>query len=207
MSKLSILVSPTIVLILTFHPYMAASPQNQFPPDSPAQDSESSQPLSDDMQISRPPPVGAPLPTSTARYYPYHQQLTLRYGRASDFPKLRFNDNVTGFQYQFPKFLSPRLEAGADLHDDGDGHVHAGVRWIHNERGYWRPSLKAAADVLIKSQDGLATFVQSDNYYLRTNATLEYVIWNPYSLRLENEWLFGFKNCIYSVTLGLSRGW
>jgi hypothetical protein len=209
MSKLMIFVSATIVLILLTRPTWA-SPQNEAPPDSPTTEESTgtaAAPLPADMQVSKPPVLRAPPPPGDAHYYPYQQQLTFRYGRGGDFPKIRLNDNVTGFQYMFPKFLSPKLEAGADLHDDGNGHVHLGARWIHNERGYFRPSLKAAGDILIKGSENMATFAKIDNYFLRTSAALEQTVWNPYSLRFETELLFGSKNTILELTLGFSCGW
>ncbi len=207
MSKHPYLVSATIVLIFT-GALSNAAPDETFPPeDKSTEEVWSETPLPAEMQISKPDPTPEKLRPAHVRYYPYQQQLTVRYGRASDFPKLRFNENVTGFQYMFPKFLSPKLEAGADLHDDGVGHVHAGWRWIYNERGYFRPSAKLSADVLIDGEEGLATFAEVSNYFVRTTGTIELVVWNPYSIRLENELYVGSKRCIYSATLGLSRGW
>jgi hypothetical protein len=149
----------------------------------------------------------APPPPPDPQYYPYQQQLTVRYGQASDFPSFKFNDSIIGFQYLFPKFLAPKLEAGADLHRNGIGHIHAGARYMWLERSYFRPSLKIGVDNLVDSSSGLATFATIDNYYLRGTATLEYVVWNPYSVRLEVELLMGLTKQISEYTLGLSRGW
>ena len=206
MSKLLIFVSATFVLIFNSRAGFA-SPQD-LAPEPPNQESPwPDQPLDQDLSIAKPPKLDhAPAPLDP-RYYPYQQQLTFRYGQASDFPKINVNDNVTGFQYLFPKFLSPKLEAGADLHNEGRGHIHAGVRWIYLERAYFRPSLKLGVDHLINANENLATLTHVDNLYLRTTATLEYVVWNPYSVRLEAELLFGSKNTIAEMTLGLSRGW
>jgi hypothetical protein len=193
-------------LIFTSSP-SSASPQEQAP-DSPEQENPwPTTPIDQDLSIAKPPRLDHPPEPIDAHYYPYQQQLTFRYGQASDFPKINVNDNVTGFQYLFPKFLSPKLEAGADLHDGGRGHIHAGARWIYLERSYFRPSLKLGLDHLINANENLATLTQIDNMYLRTTATLEYVTWNPYSLRLEAELLFGSKNTVAEMTLGLSRGW
>jgi hypothetical protein len=162
----------------------------------------------ENMAISPAPAVDTEhMPVTHARYYPYHQQLTFRTGLASDFPKLSLNDSVLGFQYLFPKFLSPRLEAGADLHDNGRGHVHVGARWIHNERNYWRPSYKLALDHYVDSKLGLATLAHKEDWYARGGATAEYVVWNPYSLRAEVEMLANFDNVRLVLTIGLSRGW
>ncbi len=179
-----------------------------MPENSQTTDVWSSNPLPDDMQITQPPILhGEPLQLKTPRYYPYQQQLTFRFGQAGNFPKISLDDNVLGFQYMFPKFLSPRLEAGADLHDEGVGHVHIGTRWFYNERGYFRPSAKISLDAKLDAKENLATFASIQNYYLRTTGTLEYVVWNPYSVRLETEFFFGSKNSLFELSLGISRGW
>lgn len=206
MSKLLLFVSATIVLIFIYGPSFA-SPLDEVP-EGPVEKEQWPNSLpGEDMAISKAPPSTGVLAPVNAHYYSYQQQLTIRYGLAGDFPKINLNDNVMGFQYLFPKFLSPKLEAGADLHDDGVGHIHAGARWIYMERSYFRPSAKVGLDHLVDSKEGLATLTHLDNYYLRTTATLEWVVWNPYSVRFENEFLFSSKKSLLELTLGLSRGW
>jgi hypothetical protein len=99
------------------------------------------------------------------------------------------------------------LEAGADLHKNGRGHFHVGVRWYWFERSYFRPSLKASLDHFMDSSEGLATLARRKDWFARGSATLEYVVWNPYSVRFENELLINFDSVDYVVTLGVSRGW
>jgi hypothetical protein len=206
MSKLSIFVSATFFLICCARPCFA-SPQDQAPPSPSNEEPTTSNPPNDDYSISKPPPVTGVAAPSDPHYYPYQQQLTVRYGQASDFPKINVNDNVTGFQYLFPKFLSPKLEGGADLQNAGRGHIFAGARWFAWERSYFRPSVKVSLDHLVNSTENLATLSLIDNYYLRGSAALEWVVWNPYSLRAETEMLINFKNTSVEMTLGLSRGW
>jgi hypothetical protein len=206
MSKLPIFVSATFVLI--FNARLGfASPQDQAPPTQQSEEVWPQTPLNSDMKISEPPRVTEVPPPSDPHYYPYQQQLTVRYGQATNLPKINVNDNVTGFQYLFPKFLSPKLEAGADLHDGGTGHIFVGTRWIAYERSYFRPALKLSLDHLVNSTENLATLSSIDNYYLRSTASLEYVVWNPYSLRADAEFLINFKKTSGEMTLGLSRGW
>ena len=208
MSKLTIFVSSTIVLILSGGSVWA-SPQNQAPEDQSVPTPWPSGPPPENMQISQPPKIhSSEVPAPNARYYAYHQQLTFRIGVDAEASDLKSpSDIVIGFQYLFPKFLSPKLEAGADLHSDGLGHVHGGARWIFNERGYFRPSLKAALDIMLIGAEGLATFTKYDNFYLRSGGTIEYVMWNPYSIRLEIEGLIGPKETFLEGTVGISRGW
>lgn len=205
MSKLAIFVSATFVLF--FETPVFASPESVMPPASPQPQTQPA-PLNDDMTVAPAPALsGPPPPPPSARYYPYHQALTFRYGQAADMSNFKANDNVTGFQYLFPKFLSPRIEAGADLHNGGIGHVHAGMRWTFHERSYFRPSVKAGLDLLADSSQGLATIGYINNYYLRLTGTLEYVVSLPYSVRLEPEVLIGSQHDIAELTLGISRGW
>jgi hypothetical protein len=206
MSKLLIFVSATIVLIFMHGPSFA-SPTNDVPEPPHETDEWPTPKPSEDLTISTPPRLEGIPEKPDAEYYAYQQQLTFRYGLATDLGKMSFNDNVIGFQYLFPKFLSPKLEAGADLHNDGIGHIHVGMRWIYQERSYFRPSVKVGLDHKASSQEGLATLTHRDNYYLRGTMALEYVVWNPYSLRLEHEFLLGFRDTSMEITLGLSRGW
>ncbi len=206
MAKLPIFVSATIVLIFS-HGGAAASPQDNVLGVEPAVEAEEVRALDDNMAVSPPPALkGKPGPPN-ARYYPYQQQLTYRSGYDSDYPKLGVDNWVIGFQYLFPKFLSPKLEAGADLLDNGTGHLHVGARWIRTERSYFRPSVKVGLDHLAESREGLATFTKIENYFARGSATLEYVVWNPFSLRLEYEILANFDKMRAVATLGISHGW
>ncbi len=207
MPKLTIFVSATIVLILCSG-IASAAPQNQAPDDSSRVEPWPDGPPPENMQISQPPPLPAErLVPPEARYYGYQQQLTFRLGVATEASKLsQPQDFVVGFQYMFPKFLAPKLEAGADLQGEGVGHIHAGARWIYWERGYFRPSVKAGLDVRLNGKEALATFTKFANFYLRGSAAIEYTVWNPYSLRLEAEVLAGSKILIEG-TLGVSRGW
>lgn len=211
MSKLVIFVSATIVLILS-PPAAQASPQRSTTLESNedkdgATTSEPEEPIDENLSIVEPPPLSGKPNGFLPRYYPYRQQLTFRAGQTSGLNKTHFEDLVLGFQYLFPKFLSPKLEAGADLHVDGEGHLHAGLRWIANERGMFRPSYKISIDHLAVAEDRLATLTRIDNYYLRFSGTLEYVFWNPISIRLEPEVIANLKDSQLIVTLGLSRGW
>jgi hypothetical protein len=206
MSKVWILVSGIIILFSLRS--ARAAPQPEIPEGNDPVEVEVSHPLDENMVMAPAPQVDAKsVPVAQSRYYPYRQQMTFRAGMASDFPKINMNDSVLGFEYLFPKFLSPKLEAGADLHENGRGHIHAGARWIFNERSYWRPSLQASVDHFLDSKVGLATFARKEDWYLRGGITAEYVVWNPYSLRLEQEMLVNFDNVTIVTTLGVSRGW
>lgn len=208
MAKLPTVVSATIVLIFqTLNVW--ASPIDEYPktPIPSEEEVATPAPLSEDMQIAQPRQSDDPLPPPKLEYYPYKQQLTVRYGQTSDLTDIDFDDNLIGFQYLFPKFLSPKLEAGADLHERGKGHIHAGMRWIYSERNYFRPSVKLSGDILLDSKQKMATFTHLVNYYLRGTGTVEYVFSNPYSVRLESEVYLGTENHILAMSLGLSRGW
>lgn len=184
-----------------------ASPQSDVPESPSQEETWPKLPPDENLSIATPPPLTEPPPPPDARYYSYPQAFTFRLGLASDLSPLNFQDNVVGFEYLFPKFLSPKLEAGADLHNDGNGHIHAGARWFWHERSYFRPSVKLAADHFVVSAESLGTLTHIDNYFVRASGTLEYVIWNPYSLRVEHELLFNHKKQSTEFTLGLSRGW
>lgn len=210
MSKLAFIVSATIVLIFTClvsSPIARAGPLPTMPENTATVENDENRTIDENMNVTEPEPVAGSPSFTPPRYYPYRQQLTFRAGAGTDVPKVDFDDVVLGFQYLFPKFLSPKLEAGADLHKDGRGHIHVGLRWIYFERSYFRPSYKLALDHFADSEEKLATLAKIDNYYLRFGGTLEYVVWNPFSLRLEAEFVSNFRYSELITTLGLSRGW
>lgn len=206
MTNTRIFVSATIVLIFACV-RVEASPDDKAPVEDPPAVEEQAHALDDNMAVSQPPPLQEKPGPAYARYYPYQQQLTFRSGYDSDFPKMGIDNWVLGFQYLFPKFLAPKLEAGADLIDSGGGHLHVGMRWIHSERSYWRPSFKAGLDLHSDGKEGLATITKWENYYARFSGCLEYVVWNPFSLRLEHETLVNFDKMRMVLTLGISHGW
>lgn len=224
MSKLTNFVSGTIVLIFIWlvaatlcltQAQASPSPQTGLTAEEndkatqPSAEEGQTYPELENLTLTRPDKIlrAQDVPLRDPKYYPYQQQMTFRAGASSDFPKVSYDDTVLGFQYLFPKFLSPRLEAGADLHEKGRGHLHVGARWIYSERSYWRPSVKLAVDHFVDSAEGLATLARKEDWYLRGGLTAEYVVWNPYSLRLEQELLINFDNVRIVSTLGLSRGW
>lgn len=206
MAKLTLFVSATIVGIFVSSKVLA-SPSAELANPTESEQGEPATPLDSNMALTPPPAVTEKGPPPDPHYYPYHQAFTVRSGYDSDFPKLSFNNWVLGFQYLFPKFLSPKLEAGADLIDNGTGHLHAGVRYYYHEKSYFRPSAKISLDHLAESENGLATLTKFENYFARGSVTLEYVVANPYSLRLEGELLINFKKTHTFIVLGLSRGW
>lgn len=208
MSKLAIFVSATIVLIFQF-PMARANPQNVVPEVKAADKSPGEDGMIDEnLSVTEPAPVSAGAKAaSPPRYYSHRQQLTFRAGQVSEVSKIKFEDFLLGFQYLFPKFLSPKLEAGADLLKDGKGHLHAGLRWIWFERSYFRPSYKLSIDHLAESEQRLATLTQINNYFGRLTLTAEVVFWNPWSLRLEPEIVANLSETQLLLTLGLSRGW
>lgn len=206
MANSKIFVSTTIVAIF-LGPMVQASPSLEVENLNAAEPQGESRVLDDNMAVSEVPPMAAPPPPPDPRYYPYHQALTFRTGYESDFPKLGVEDWVLGFQYMFPKFLSPKLEAGADLHREGRGHLHIGARWIWFEKSYFRPSVKLAFDHFADSVQGIATLSEFKNYYLRSGGTLEYTFANPYSVRFESEVVVNFQKTRLLILLGISRGW
>lgn len=208
MSKLQLFVSATFVLIFISLPDPAqGSPQREVPeskitePDSPVP------PPDDNLSVAQPPKLKAPPPPSEPRYYRARQALTARLGIITDPDSHELKRQLWGFEYLFPGFLTPKVEGGGDIQEGGRGHVHAGYRWYWREKEYFRPSVKAAFDHLLVASEGMGTLVKWENFNLRGGATLEYVVWNPYSVRLEYDILLGPKEIGQIVTLGLSHGW
>lgn len=205
MAKLTIFVSQTIVLFL-IGTNLWASPSPEVPQAPITESPSAGPPLDDSLVISDVGPITKPQ-TTEASYYPYRQQFTFRVGTASELSRSQLTDTVIGFQYLLPKFLSPKWEAGADLHKEGQSHLSFGLRWIIDERSYFRPSFKLSVDHRLQPEHGLVSFAHYDNYFARATGTLEYVFASPYSIRLEPEVMVGLNGYIICVTLGLSHGW
>jgi len=206
MSKLLIFVSATIVLFLADSPSYG-SPQEHMPPEPAQHNEEVYKKPDENMIISPAKPLNTPVLKTSPRHYNYQQAFTFRLGKSETLRGEGSDGMVVGFHYLFPKFLSPKYEAGADLHQDGRGHILAGIRWIYAERSDFRPSLKLSIDHLADPIKGMATMFLRENWFLRVGGTLEYVIWNPYSLRLESEVVVNLGSQFHVLTLGLSRGW
>lgn len=205
MAKLTIFVSQTIVLFFV-STSLWASPSSEVPNSSGSEEQQPASVLDDGLAISDPGHVTATEPPD-ARYYPYRQQLTFRVGAASQINKTQLTDTVIGFQYLLPKFLSPKWEAGADLHKESRSHISFGRRWIIDERSYFRPSLKVSLDHGIQPEYGLVSFAHYENYFIRFSAAIEYVFANPYSVRIEPEVMLSADGFMVCATLGLSHGW
>lgn len=205
MSKLFLFVSATFVLIFAGHAF--ASPQNEVPETRETEPAPTPTPFDDNLSLSKPPKLPGKLPPPEPRYYTARQALTFRTGVVSDPDTHNLTSPLVGFQYIFPKFISPKLEGGADVHENGRGHIHAGIRWYWWERNYFRPSVKFAFDHLLVGSESLGTITKFENNYLRGSAALEYTFYNPYSLRLEGELLLGPKEFAQELTLGVSCGW
>lgn len=207
MAKLTIFVSATIVAIF-LNARAGAAPHADVPADSPPVSvPDEIRPPDENMVISLAPKPTHETRPESPRYYNYQQALSFRAGLASDFPKLSFEDSVIGFSYLFPKFLSPKLEAGADLHENGRGHLYAGARWIYFQRSYFRPSALLALDHFVDAKYGLGTLVRKEDWFARGGGTLEYTVWNPYSIKLDAEMLINFDKTNLLFALGISRGW
>jgi hypothetical protein len=205
MSNLLTFVSATIVLILAA-PNVSAAPQTDVPESQQSEPHAADHPPDENLSISEPKNVGPTKPADSG-YYSYRQAFTFRVGQMSDFPETKADEVIFGFQYMFPKFLSPKLEAGADVHENARGHLHVGWRWFFWERSYWRPSYKIALSHFADAEKNLATFTDPENYYVRFAGTLEYVFKPPFSVRLEPEILVGSLGQRLVITVGLSRGW
>jgi len=206
MAKLVSLVCATIVGFSYFSAYASPdtyAPAPANPPKPPNQDSAATL---ENLSVATPPPTNGPAEPEPARYYHYRHAVTLRGGMITDLNPVEFDEGVFGAQYMFPKFLSPKLEVGVDVREDGRGHVYGGWRWIFLEKSYFRPSFKLSLDHKFVSEDGFATLSEIDNWNLRQTGTIEFVVWNPYSLRIEAEIFFNFAKTQGMASLGVSRG-
>ncbi len=145
-------------------------------------------------------------------YYPYTQSISPRLGTTINIHKIgegftKSFDYLLGFNYMFPRSVSPQLEVTADLLSNSEGHIIGAKRWIINERNSFRPFYKLGAGVSVKGSEGLATFAGINNYFGFGGFGLEDYYKKPMSIRLELELKAGVKIMIFSVVFGYSWAW
>lgn len=188
-----------------------ASPTREAPPPAKQEpEPESRRDLDPNMSLTTPTPdpeLSDEHDPVDPAYYAYEQALTFRLGVTSATDAFDPSKLVIGFQYLLPKFLSPKFEIGADAVDRGRGHVFGGLRWIGNERGFFRPSVKLSVDHLFEGAKSLSTLAHHENYFARGSATLEWIVAPPTSLRLELEGLANIDTSLVIVALGVTRNW
>ena len=111
-----------------------------------------------------------------------------------------------GFNYMLPQNISPQFEVGADIIKGFNGQIHAGKRWIINERTSFRPFYKLGVTVAAVGREGLATFANFENYMARASIGFEDYYKKPMSFRWELEVALGTENLFLYLTFGYSWG-
>ena len=188
-----------------------AAPQNTMPDQSPAIKSEEPSRREENMNVTKP-QMDADSSLNQKfenfEFFPFRQSLTVRMGAAAPVSDFKDTETIIGFTYMFPKFLSPRFEAGADVHNKDDkGHVHAGFREIFFERDRLRPSLKYGVSHEVHANEGLGSFANNKHYFGRGSAALDYSLNQDLALRVEVEALVGIAKQWASASAGLSFCW
>lgn len=182
---------------------------DQPPPKSSEEDQNKIDLEEQNLTIVQPPPANPEVTADlkNAYYYPYQQSLTPRVGfvlRSEEDDRISM---LYGLQYMLRRFVSPRLEMGIDYLSSADLHVNAGIRYIFYEKSFFRPYYKFGLTHQADPSDLLATFLDSDNYYLRSSFGMEDVIVLPRSVRFEAEFAIGLKDWFLAFSGGYSWAW
>ncbi|MCB0384244.1 MAG: hypothetical protein KDD43_02530 [Bdellovibrionales bacterium] len=141
--------------------------------------------------------------------YPYFQSISPRIILIADLDSIRDGGGVPyglGVTYLAPRKRQPQWEGGADLFSNSNGHIHAGLRWVHFSDNYFRPYYKAGLAHVWKAEEKLASFSNWKNYYLKGAVGFEDVIKPPMSARLEMEIAVGTEEVLLMFSLGYSWG-
>lgn len=146
--------------------------------------------------------------TSKTKYYPYTQAMSPMIGILLNAQDIGGATQVLyKIDYLIPKFRSPQLEIGVDLSSNSTGFFNIAYRWIHKERSYFRPYFKIGMSHNIIPDEKLASFTNSDNYYLLAGAGLEDLLSPPMSVRLEIHSIIGLRFIGLGLSFGYSWGW
>lgn len=151
----------------------------------------------------KPPPIEPP----TSGYYPFRRSLSLRFLGVGTTESKHPTLTGIGVAYLWPRHQSPQAEFGADVVTEYGGHLNAGVRYVLRRQNYVRPYYLWGLTHEVVAEDGLATFVEIDSYFLRLASGIEIVANLPSSVRLDIEILAGTKKQMALIGLGWSWGW
>lgn len=141
-------------------------------------------------------------------YYPYLQSMSPMIGvlfNANDIT----DGNAVLYRvvYLVPKVHSPQLEVGVDLVSDSTGFFHFAYRWISAERSPFRPYFKIGASHNLIPNEKLASFTNTNNYFVLSGIGLEDLLSPPMSVRFEAHLLIGIKSISIGLSFGYSWGW
>ena len=188
-------------------PPSAPSPQQiKAPPNAIKGNTEVDTTVDEQNLMLSPPPTPHVVPPR-ARYYPYRQSLGFHLGAFSSNDGAHPWTWLIGINYLWPRFLSPQVELGADVVANFGGHLNFVIRHILRQRNYVRPYYSWGITHEVTASEGLASFSNYKNYYLRLAIGAEIVRKLPRSARFELGGIAGAKKYGSYFTFGWAWGW
>lgn len=158
------------------------------------------------VEISELPPEQGNFTPYQEYFYPYRRAFTLRLGQIVSTPEVQKLTTISGIQLFYTTEELVSYEAGADLLTDGRGNIHVSRRFMHAQ-GKFRPYTKAGAGILVDPADGLALFVNFDNYRLLGAAGFELLVDRTQSARLDFEIGIGSRSVQAIASVGYVWAW
>lgn len=124
--------------------------------------------------------------------YENDQAISIRYGtlfnsQATGDELFESFRSVYGFQYLYTTSNGRLFETGADLVRSQQGQVHFSRRWSTNVRSSFRAFTKLGLMFQADASDGLGTFVDHKNYFLKSSVGFEDSLRKSQSIRFDLE--------------------
>lgn len=138
--------------------------------------------------------------------YKYRHTLAARAGVRARLSDPSNPDSLLSLLYWFPLRNLRGAEIGADLDGDGTGALHFAARWTIGD-GKWRWLYKFGGGIRIVPSDQLVTFLRLKHWQARIGGGFEYLVSDPFGLRVDLEGLATTEYTACIATLGATWAW
>jgi hypothetical protein len=143
-------------------------------------------------------------------FYPFHKEIAVHAGVVFGLQDSSDDDDLMnyliGFRYVLPRPVAPRWEAGADLSTVGHGHVYVSKKFIHNEKGSFRPYYSLGVLHKFVPDEKFASLSNSDNYLARAAIGLADIVKHPKSVQVELALAAGIEDILVLFSYGYTWG-
>lgn len=130
----------------------------------------------------------APEPADTSKYfYPYQSSLNFYFGASLSSPDIGsvVNYGLFGFSYLWPAPGASHIETGGEGLTSGTSFLWIAYRTHFISTARLRPYWSAGLGIKIRPEQGIASFLEVRNTYLRGAVGVEWSVWEALSSRTE----------------------
>ncbi len=112
-----------------------------------------------------------------------------------------------GMSYRIVYLSSTARELGFNLFSSSLGQGFYDFVWIFRSHKRIRPFYRVGLSILAHGDEGLATFLNYQNFQIQSGGGIEYSWYDPMSFRLESDVSWGFNSLIATLFLGYTWAW